>query len=71
MVVALGAGLLDVSVTYDGTQDVSDGTTIELRKPANISGEKEYVATEYGSDRQFKAAAGDYVMVDQLEHCRS
>jgi Ca-activated chloride channel homolog len=66
MVVALGAGEVKVSVTYDGSQAVSDGTAIELRKAANISGEKEYVTTEYGSTRQFKASAGEYVVVTKL-----
>ena len=66
MVVALGAGSAKVSVTYDGSQVVSDGTTIELRKAPDISGEKKYVATEYGSEKQFKAAAGDYVIIAKL-----
>jgi Ca-activated chloride channel homolog len=66
MVVPLGAGIANVSVTYDGSQVVSDGTTIELRKAADISGEKKYVATEYGHEKQFKAIAGDYVVVARL-----
>jgi Ca-activated chloride channel homolog len=66
LVVPLGAGIANVSVTYDGAQTVSDGTAIELRKAANISGEKEYVATEYGAARQFKATAGNYVVVVKL-----
>jgi Ca-activated chloride channel homolog len=63
IVVPLGAGIANVNVTYDGTQPVVDGTTIELRRPADISGAKEHVATEYGNDRQFKAAAGPYVII--------
>ena len=66
MVVALGAGVANVSVTYDGSQAVSDGTVIELRKAPDISGEKKYVATEYGYEKQFKAAAGDYVVIAKL-----
>lgn len=66
MVVPLGAGVANVSVTYDGTQKVSDGTSIELRKAPDISGEKAYVATEYGAEKQFKASAGDYVIIAQL-----
>jgi Ca-activated chloride channel homolog len=63
IVVPMGAGIANVNITYDGKQPVVDGTTTELRKPADISGNMEYVATEYGNDRQFKAAAGDYVLI--------
>jgi Ca-activated chloride channel homolog len=66
MVVPLGAGIVNVSLTYDGKQPVVDGNVFELRKAPDISGEKAYVATEYGNDKQFKAAAGDYVMVAAL-----
>ncbi len=66
MAVALGAGVANVSITYDGSQAVSDGTKIELRKAPDISGEKKYVATEFGYEKQFKAAAGDYVVIAKL-----
>jgi Ca-activated chloride channel homolog len=66
LVVALGAGIANVSITYDGLQAVSDGTSIELRKAPDISGEKKYVATEFGYEKQFKAAAGDYVVIAKL-----
>jgi Ca-activated chloride channel homolog len=66
LVVVLGAGIANVSVTYDGSQAAGDGTAIELRKAPDISGEKKYVATEYGAEKQFKAEAGDYVFVVSL-----
>jgi Ca-activated chloride channel homolog len=66
MVVPLGAGVVNVNLTYDGKQPVVDGNVFELRKAPDISGEKAYVGTEYGNDRQFKAAAGDYVMIAAL-----
>ena len=72
VVVTLGAGAARVKGTYsEGGEALPDGTAIELRKAANVSGEKEYVATEYGNDKVFKAAAGDYVAVVSLDYAKA
>lgn len=67
MVVLLGSGLARVTATYsqDG-EAVPDGTAIELRKAADISGKKKWVATDYGNNKLFQAPAGDYVIVVKL-----
>jgi Ca-activated chloride channel homolog len=68
LVVALGAGTARISATYSpGGEDVPDGTTIELRKAADISGKQKWVATEYGNNKLFQAPAGDYVVVVKLD----
>lgn len=67
MVVTLGSGTALVSATYsEGGEGVPDGTTFEIRKPAGISGEKAYVATEYGNNKRFQLPAGDYVLIVKL-----
>jgi Ca-activated chloride channel homolog len=65
-VVAMNSGIANISVTYDGTQAVADGTAIELRKAPDISGEKKHVSTEFGAEKQFRALAGDYVVIAKL-----
>ncbi len=66
-VVLLGSGMARVNVTYSqGGEAVADGAAIEIRKPAGISGEKEWVATEYGNNKVFQVPAGDYVVVVKL-----
>jgi hypothetical protein len=67
MVVLLGSGQARVTVTYSqGGDAVPDGSTIELLKAADISGEKKWVATEYGNNKVFQAPAGDYVLAVRL-----
>jgi Ca-activated chloride channel homolog len=65
--VTLGAGAARVTGTYsEGGEALPDGVAFELRKPAGISGEKEWVATEYGVNKVFNVPAGDYVLVAKL-----
>jgi Ca-activated chloride channel homolog len=67
MVVLLGSGSARVTGTYSaGGETLPDGTAFELRKPAGISGEKEWVATEYGPNKVFNVPAGDYVLIAKL-----
>ncbi len=67
MVVTMGIGTAHVSATYSkGGEDVPDGTTFEVRKPAGISGEKKIVATEYGNNKTFQLPAGDYLLIVKL-----
>jgi Ca-activated chloride channel family protein len=69
VVVTLGAGAARVSGTYSaGGEALPDSIAVELRKPAGISGEKEHIATEYGNNKVFKAAAGDYVAMIYLDY---
>ncbi len=70
--VTLGAGAARVKGTYsEAGEALPDGTAIELRKPAGVSGESAWVATEYGNDKVFKAAAGDYVVVVSLDYAKA
>ena len=67
MVVTMGIGTARVSATYStGGEDVSDGVTFEIRKPANISGDKKIVATEYGNNKTFQLPAGEYLLIVKL-----
>jgi len=67
--VALGAGSVRVSATYSqGGEALPDRTTMTLNKPAGISGEKQYITTDYGNDKVFKAAAGNYVVGVSLDY---
>ncbi len=67
MVVLLGSGLARVTATYSqGGEGVPDGTAVELRKAADISGEKKWITTDYGNNKVFQAPAGDYVIVVKL-----
>ena len=67
LVVTMGIGTAQVSATYsNGGEAVSDGTTFEIRKPADISGEKKIVATEYGNNKAFQLPAGDYLLIVKL-----
>ncbi len=67
VVAILGAGVAHISSTYseDG-EGVADGTSIELRKSAGISGGTKWVATDYGNNKTFQVPAGDYVVVVKL-----
>lgn len=64
--VTLGAGIINYSATYDGAQPAGDGIVVELLKPADISGNKQHISTEYGPAKQFRAAAGDYILKASL-----
>jgi Ca-activated chloride channel homolog len=67
MVVLLGSGSARVTGTYSaGGETLPDGTAFELRKPAGISGEKEWVTTEFGPNKVFNVPAGDYVLIAKL-----
>ena len=67
LVVSMGIGTARVSATYSkGGEDVPDGTTFEIRKPADISGDKKIVATEYGNNKTFQLPAGNYVLIVKL-----
>jgi Ca-activated chloride channel homolog len=67
LVVTMGIGTAHVSATYSkGGEDVSDGTTFEIRKPAGISGEKKIVTTDYGNNKTFQLPAGDYLLIVKL-----
>jgi Ca-activated chloride channel family protein len=68
VVVTLGSGAARITSTYTANGDpVADGASIEIRKPADVSGQKEWVATEYGSDKTFQIPAGDYVVIVKLD----
>jgi Ca-activated chloride channel homolog len=68
IVLTLGAGTARAKATYSpGGEDVPDGTTFELRKAADISGDKKWIATEYGNNKLFQAPAGDYVLLVKLD----
>ena len=67
MVVTMGIGTAHVSATYSqGGEEVPDGTTFEVRKPPNISGDKKIVATEYGNNKTFQLPGGDYLLIVKL-----
>lgn len=69
VVVTLGAGSARVKGTYsEGGEALPGATTLALNKPAGVSGEKTYITSEYGNDKVFKAAAGDYVVVVSLDY---
>ncbi len=72
VVVTLGSGAARVSATYSaGGEALPDRTTMELRKPAGVSGEKPHLATEYGNDKVFKAAAGNYIAMVYLDYAKA
>ena len=72
VVVSLGAGKVRVSGTYSpGGEKLPDGSVVELRKPADLSGEKKWIATEYGNDKVFNAVAGNYVIVVTLDYAKA
>jgi Ca-activated chloride channel family protein len=66
LTVTLGAGVVNYTATYDGAQPAGDGVVVELLKPADISGNRQHISTEYGPAKQFRAAAGDYVLKASL-----
>jgi hypothetical protein len=61
-----GQAIINYTATYDGAQPAGDGIVVELLKPADISGNKQHISTEYGPAKQFRAAAGDYVLKASL-----
>ena len=64
----MGAGSARVSATYSqGGETLPDRTTMTLNKPAGVSGEKQYITTDYGNNKEFKAAAGNYVVEVSLD----
>lgn len=72
VLVTLGAGAARVSGTYSaGGEALPDGVVVELRKPAGISGDKQHIATEYGNNKVFKAAAGDYIAMVYLDYAKA
>lgn len=72
VVVTLGSGSARVTGTYSaGGEALPNGTVIELRKPAGVSGEKQHIATEYGNDQVFKAAAGNYLIMVYLDYAKA
>jgi Ca-activated chloride channel homolog len=67
LVVTMGIGTAHMSATYsEGGEDVPEGTTFEIRKPAGISGDKKIVATDYGNNKTFQLLAGDYLLIVKL-----
>jgi Ca-activated chloride channel family protein len=72
MVVLLGSGTARVTGTYSqGGETLPDGTTFEIRKPAGIDGNMEWIATEYGPNKTFTIPSGDYVLVAILDMARA
>jgi Ca-activated chloride channel homolog len=68
LVVTLGSGIARVTATFSPQgEDVPDGTAIELRRPADISGKQKWVATEYGNNKTFQVQSGEYVVVVKLD----
>jgi Ca-activated chloride channel homolog len=68
ILLTLGAGTARAKATYSvGGEDVPDGTTFELRKAADIGGNKKWIATEYGNNKLFQAPAGDYLLLVKLD----
>jgi Ca-activated chloride channel homolog len=67
MTVTLGSGVARLFATYsEGGENVPDGTTFEIRKPADISGEKKFVTAEYSNGKVFQLPAGDYLLIVKL-----
>lgn len=72
VLVTLGAGAARVSGTYSaGGEALPDGTIVELRKPAGVSGDKPHIATEYGNNKLFRAAAGNYIAMVYLDYAKA
>jgi Ca-activated chloride channel homolog len=63
-IVFLGAGSFKATAVYSpGGETITDGAAFELYKKAGVSGKGDWVTTEYGSGKLFKAPAGEYDLV--------
>jgi Ca-activated chloride channel homolog len=68
LLVTLGSGVARITATYTpGGEVVPDGTAIELRKPADVSGQQKWIATDYGNNKAFQVPSGDYVAIVKLD----
>jgi Ca-activated chloride channel homolog len=68
LLVTLGSGVARITAAYtQGGEAVPDGTAIELRKPADVSGQQKWIATDYGNNKTFQVPSGDYVVIVKLD----